>query len=150
MASAVSTSTCAPSIAADRMCRGAGIGAPLICLRRFAGNAGRFIANAGVEGLPPGILKPLTSQGATAFGFSAIHARARLIISSGVSTASCASPTSTAARGLYRWPCSSTFSSASWIPSRRTTRVTPPAPGSRPRVTSGRPSSLPLTSSAIR
>ncbi len=56
MSSALSMSTCEPSTAAAMMARGAGIGAPLSCLRRFAGNAGRLAANAGVDGVPPGIL----------------------------------------------------------------------------------------------
>ncbi len=54
--SAVAKSTWAPSTAAAMMWCGAGIGAPLSCLRRFAGKAGRFAANAGVIGVPPGIL----------------------------------------------------------------------------------------------
>jgi hypothetical protein len=56
MRSAVSTSTWVPSTAAARMLRGAGSGAPLSCLRRFAGNAGRTAASLGVDGVPPGIL----------------------------------------------------------------------------------------------
>lgn len=39
---------------------------------------------------------------------------------------------------------------AFWMPNIRTVRVTPPPPGSRPSVTSGRPRTLPLTSAAIR
>src|SRR5699024_6237289 len=54
--SALSMSTCEPSTAAAMIARGAGIGAPLICLRRLAGKAGRFAANDGVAGVPPGIL----------------------------------------------------------------------------------------------
>nr|VTO99413.1 hypothetical protein BIN_B_01924 [Mycobacterium kansasii] len=53
---AVSKSTCAPSTAADRMAFGAGIGAPLSCLRSSAGNDGRMDANPGDDGVPPGIL----------------------------------------------------------------------------------------------
>ncbi|MGN6129718.1 MAG: enoyl-CoA hydratase-related protein [Nocardioidaceae bacterium] len=34
---------------------GAGIGAPLSCLRRFAGNAGSMPASFGLDGVPPGI-----------------------------------------------------------------------------------------------
>ena len=49
-------STCEPSTAAHMMLYGAGIGAFLSCLRRLAGNAGRFAANVGVDGVPPGIL----------------------------------------------------------------------------------------------
>ena len=55
MRSAVSKSTWVPSTAAARMLRGAGIGAPLSVLRRFAGNAGSIAASAGVDGVPPGI-----------------------------------------------------------------------------------------------
>ncbi len=36
------------------------------------------------------------------------------------------------------------------MPSRRTVRTTPPPPGSRPRVTSGRPIFEPLASRAMR
>ena len=39
---------------------------------------------------------------------------------------------------------------ATWRPSIRTVRVTPPPPGSRPRVTSGNPISVWLSSTAIR
>ncbi len=53
---AVSKSTWAPSTAALRIARGAGYGAPLSCLRRFAGNAGRNAASFGDDGVPPGIL----------------------------------------------------------------------------------------------
>ncbi len=53
---AVSKSTWAPSTAADRMAFGAGIGAPLSCLRSSDGNDGRMAASPGDEGVPPGIL----------------------------------------------------------------------------------------------
>ena len=53
---AVSKSTCAPSTAAAMMARGAGIGAPLSCLRSSDGNDGRIAASAGLLGVPPGIL----------------------------------------------------------------------------------------------
>ena len=56
MVSALTKSTCEPSTAADMMWCGAGIGAPLICLRRLAGNAGSTAANFGLLGVPPGIL----------------------------------------------------------------------------------------------
>ena len=52
---AVSKSTCAPSTAAARMARGAGMFAPLICLRSSDGNDGRMAASAGLDGVPPGI-----------------------------------------------------------------------------------------------
>ena len=53
---AVSKSTCAPSTAAARIAFGAGIGAPLSCLRSNAGNDGRMAAKPGDDGVPPGIL----------------------------------------------------------------------------------------------
>ena len=53
---AVSKSTCAPSTAASRIARGAGIGAPLSCFFSSAGNDGRMPASAGLAGVPPGIL----------------------------------------------------------------------------------------------
>ena len=56
MRDAVSKSTSAPSTAADRIARGAGYTAPLVCLRSSAGNAGRKPASAGEVGEPPGIL----------------------------------------------------------------------------------------------
>ena len=56
MRSADSKSTWLPSTAADRIAFGAGIGAPLSCLRRLAGKAGRLAANFGTDGVPPGIL----------------------------------------------------------------------------------------------
>ncbi|RAO61295.1 hypothetical protein PSN01_01728 [Micromonospora saelicesensis] len=68
----------------------------------------------------------------------------------GVATTSSTSPTDSASVGRIRRPVSSTVVSAPARPSIRTVRVTPPAPGSRPRVTSGSPSRLPGASSAIR
>lgn len=55
MVSAVSKSTCEPSTAAARMLRGAGMGAPASCFLRLDGKAGRFAANLGFDGVPPGI-----------------------------------------------------------------------------------------------
>ena len=52
---AVSKSTCEPSTAAAMMASGAGIGAPLSCLRRLAGKAGSTAANLGLDGVPPGM-----------------------------------------------------------------------------------------------
>ena len=46
-----------------------------------------------------------------------------------------------ACAGRMRWPWSSTCISALTMPSMRVTRTTPPAPGSRPSCTSGKPSS---------
>ena len=65
-------------------------------------------------------------------------------------TSSSTSPSSRAAAGLNRFPDSSTFSSPVVTPRRRTTRTTPPQPGSRPSPASGRPSSLPGTFATIR
>ncbi len=56
MVSAVSKSTWEPSTAQARMLRGAGYGAPFSCFFRLAGKAGRFAANRGLDGVPPGIL----------------------------------------------------------------------------------------------
>jgi enoyl-CoA hydratase/carnithine racemase len=53
---AVSKSTDAPSTAAARIARGAGSGAPFVCLRSVAGNTGSSAASDGVDGVPPGIL----------------------------------------------------------------------------------------------
>ena len=49
-------------------------------------------------------------------------------------------PISLALPGRWRWPWSSACISAFKIPSIRTVRMTPPAPGSRPSCTSGKPS----------
>ena len=98
---ALSMSTCEPSTAAAMMARGAGIGAPLSCLRRFAGNAGRFAANAGDAGVPPGILKPFLSQGCTPpSGLALIHALAAGTSSSMLPTISSIRPISFALAGL--------------------------------------------------
>ncbi len=139
MRSAVSKSTWVPSTAADRMLRGAGIGAPLRVLRRLAGNAGSIAANAGVDGVPPGMRYFGWSQGCFASGLAAIHARALSSISSGVDASSSTIPTSRAFAGLCRWPCDSTLRNPFMIPSIRVMRVTPPPPGNRPSVTSGSP-----------
>ena len=139
MRSAVSKSTWVPSTAAERMLRGAGIGAPLRVLRRLAGNAGSTAASAGVDGVPPGILYFGWSQGCTASGFATIQARALASISSADEASSSTIPTSTAFAGPSRWPCDRTLRNPFMIPSMRVTRVTPPPPGSRPSVTSGSP-----------
>ena len=55
MVCAVSKSTWEPSTAAAMMLRGAGMGAPASCFFRLAGKAGRFAANFGWEGVPPGM-----------------------------------------------------------------------------------------------
>ena len=68
----------------------------------------------------------------------------------GVPTSSSTRPFSCAAAGLKRVPWSSTSIRPSWMPSIRTMRVTPPPPGSSPRLASGRPSSTLGSSSAIR
>jgi hypothetical protein len=83
MSSALSMSTWEPSTAAAMIASGPGIGAPLICLRRFAGKAGSIAANLGFDGVPPGILYPLTSQGCEASGLALIHAFAAGINSAG-------------------------------------------------------------------
>src|ERR1700704_909752 len=96
-------STCEPSTAADRIARGAGILVPLSCLRRFAANAGRFAANAGVDGVPPGILNPFLSQGCTPpSGLALIHALAAGTSSSIEPTTSLIRPISLALVGLWR------------------------------------------------
>ncbi len=150
IAIAVSTSTCELSTAAARMLRGAGYGAPASCLRRLDGKAGRLAAKAGCAGVPPGILWPLTSQGCCAVALASMKARALVSISSWSVASSCTRPISSACAGRYWRPCSSTFRSASAMPSSRTVRTTPPPPGSSPRVTSGRPILLPGASSATR
>src|SRR5699024_2839279 len=61
--SAVSISTLAPSTAAAGPARGPCIGAPLVRRRSIAGSPGSIAASLGEDGDPPGILKPLTSQG---------------------------------------------------------------------------------------
>lgn len=60
------------------------------------------------------------------------------------------SPISLALSGLKRVPCDRMFMNAFWMPNIRTVRATPPPPGSRPSVTSGRPTTRPLTSAAMR
>ena len=150
MVRAVSTSTWAPSTAACMARRGATIGLPLSCLVRFAGKDGRFAAKRGFFGSPPGILKPLTSHGCSATASSdSSHARARSRSSSGATTSS-TRPVLRAFSGFICAPVRMTFISASWMPIMRTTRVMPPPPGSRPRVTSGRPIFEPRASAAMR
>ncbi|COV92838.1 Uncharacterised protein [Mycobacterium tuberculosis] len=85
-----------------------------------------------------------------ALSSSFIQALAAGTSSSTVATSSSTRPISLALAGLNRVPCASTLTNAFWMPNIRTVRVTPPPPGSRPSVTSGRPSWLPLTSAAIR
>ena len=58
---------------------------------------------------------------------------------SSAGTTSSTRPLAWASAGLRRWPWSRTSVSAVCRPSMRTVRITPPPPGSRPRVTSGRP-----------
>ena len=122
------------------MFTGAGMFAPLSCLRRFAGNAGRFAANDGVDGVPPGILYFLSVSHGCPIGspdaaFSAIHRFAAGMRSSALRTISSTSPSSLASAGLKRFmPCSRTCISALAMPIIRTVRVTPPAPGKQPEV----------------
>ena len=100
----MSKSTCEPSTAAARIARGDFVGAPLSVLRRLAGKAGRFAANFGTDGVPPGILKPLTSHGFTAAVSSSlcsrIHAFAAGTSSSRVATSWSTTPFAWAAEGL--------------------------------------------------
>jgi len=70
--------------------------------------------------------------------------------SSMVPTSSSTTPTLRAFDGLMRSPLSSTDISAFWMPSRRTVRTTPPAPGRTPSIASGSPIRLPGTSAAMR
>ena len=121
------------------MLRGPGMGAPVSCLRRLAGKAGRIAASLGCDGVPPGTLKPGLSQGCAASGLAAIQALAFSSISSGVDASSSTIPISRAFAGLCRWPCARTCMNPFMIPSMRVMRVTPPPPGSRPSVTSGSP-----------
>lgn len=79
-----------------------------------------------------------------------MKARAFSSISSREVATSWTSPFSRARCGVYWVPWSSTLSSASAMPMRRTVRVTPPPAGSRPRVTSGRPMREPGASRAMR
>ncbi len=78
----------------------AGMGAPAICFFRLAGNAGRLAANLGFDGVPPGILYPLTSQGCWDSGWASMKARAFSSISSRVAATSWTRPFSSAARGV--------------------------------------------------
>ena len=141
---AVSKSTCAPSIAVLSAASGAGRSAPFSCLRRLAGKAGRFWANDGCEGPPPGMRKPLTSQALTAasspWACSRSQAFAAGSSSFGDSTTSSMTPVSRACAGDFWAPGRIQPIRAAWIPSMRVRREMPPAPGSRPRLTSGRPS----------
>jgi hypothetical protein len=146
---AVSKSTSAPSTAALMIARGAGYGAPFSCLRRFAGNAGRNAASFGDDGVPPGILYPSRSQGCLASPSKFLTQLYAVSSSWSLGTTSSITPTDRACAGFIRCPCSSTFISASCRPSIRVTRVTPPAPGSSPSVTSGTPISY-EPSAAIR
>jgi hypothetical protein len=78
-----------------------------------------------------------------------IQARARASMSSGESASSCTSPSSCIWRGFKVLP-SIRIGSAFSNPRMRTSLVTPPAPGRSPRVTSGRPSWIFASSSAMR
>ena len=94
--------------------------------------------------VPPGIRKPSRSHGFLAASasslFATIHAFAAGI-SSSAATISSISPLAWAADGWNRVPGSRTSMSAGWMPSMRTTRVTPPPPGRSPSCDSGRPMS---------
>ena len=83
-------------------------------------------------------------------GCAAIHALAAGTSSSRVATTSSTRPSSLALAGRRRWPCSSSCISASTMPSMRTVRTTPPAPGSSPSWTSGKPSSTFGSSTTMR
>ncbi len=81
---------------------GAGIGAPLSCLRRLPGNAGSMPASFGEDGVPPGMRYPSASKRCTDSGFAVMNSRALASISSGVAATSSTRPTPTASAGLYR------------------------------------------------
>src|SRR5699024_6703161 len=74
--SALAKSTCAPSTAAAVVARGAGEGAPLVCLRMLAGNDGSTEASSLSSTVPPGSVHPLRSHGWLAPGPVLIHALA--------------------------------------------------------------------------
>src|SRR5699024_6452327 len=76
LCSAVAKSTCEPSTAADMMARGAGEGAPVVCLRMLAGNDGSTEASSLSSTVPPDSVHPLRSHGWLASGPVLIHALA--------------------------------------------------------------------------
>ena len=102
---AVSKSTCAPSTAASRMARGAGIGAPLSCLlqqrRERRQDAGQRGAGRGAAGHLVALLVPRLG---VASGLALIHALAAGTSSSTEPTSSSTRPVSLACAGLNRVP----------------------------------------------
>ncbi len=86
---------------------------------------------------PPGTRKPLTSQGCTPLPPFRIHCRARSMISAAGAT-SLTRPFFSASCGPICRP-SLIRRSASVTPIIRGVRCVPPAPGSRPIFTSGKP-----------
>ena len=101
-----------------------------------------------MNGAPPGSLWPLVSHGFTGLGFAAMNARA-FASASAPSSARSTSPCAAASCGAICLP-SASIGSAPCRPSMRTMRTTPPAPGSSPSCTSGRPSLVRGSFTAMR
>jgi hypothetical protein len=136
---AVSKSSSEPSTAAASAARGAGIGAPRSCLRRFAAIAGSIAAIAGLAALPPGISKPLTSHGLHRPGVRGDpRLRPRQQLRHRLHHLVDQPDRQRLARANFV-PGKITFVSAFCSPNMRTSRVIPPAPGNSPSVTSGCP-----------
>ena len=149
MRSAVSKSSRPASTMVSRMRSGAGR-RPRVFWKSMAEPAAIMGATRGELEPPPGILWPFWSQGCTAAsGFSRIHSLARGTSASSASTVSWMRPASTARAGSSCLP-SVRKGMAPWSPSRWVRRTTPPPPGSRPRVTSGRPIFTRLSFTAMR
>ena len=87
---------------------------------------------------PPGMRKPLASQGCTGLGLARHQSHAFCSSSSREAARSLTMPRPLALAGLSSvpWVMSSKLF---WMPIRRGRRCVPPAPGSRPSLTSGRP-----------
>ena len=129
----------------------AAIGAGKLCLVFLAISAlppMKTWATAGWVRPPPGILKPFLSQGWTGSPLSSTQRRARSTISAS-GAISCTRPISSACSGFWLRHCR-IIVAALRKPTRRGARWVPPAPGNRPMLTSGKPSTAPVSLASTR
>ena len=139
---AVSKSTVSACTATSKIFSGAG-SSPRVFLRIMGAPMVTICATCGFRILPPGILYPLVSQGCVRAASSSLlsktHCLAAGTRSSLLSTTESISPEPKAFSGATRLP-STMYSLAAMSPMRYTAFTLPPPPGSKPNVTSGKPS----------
>ena len=145
----VSMSAWQPSYTQARMASGAGY-RPCVLASSPPPTPKNSCVGPGVCGAPPGNLKPFASQGFTAACAPSASSQSRARSSTWpAGTTSSTMPAARAAAGATLRP-SSRYGSAFLMPIMRGRRCVPPAAGSKPSVTSGRPSWILGSSATMR